>query len=95
MAIVLTQLPLILFLGAKFDLVFGFNRMDSGFTVLLLLFLAVPMLNLTWLAVEIIRSARFSGRESKAVTIGMPLVAAFFLLEAVAVDLYIASHARM
>jgi hypothetical protein len=54
--ILLTQLPLILFWGAKFDMLFGFNHTDSGFAVLLLLFVAVPLLNLCWLIAEIIRS---------------------------------------
>lgn len=61
-AIFLTQLPLILFWGAKFDMLFGFNRMDSGFAVLLMLFISVPLLNMCWLIAEIIRSIKSSGR---------------------------------
>ena len=91
----LTQLPLVLFVGAKFDLIFGFNRMDSGFTLLVYLFLLVPPLNLSWLITEIIRSVKFSRRQSRAVTFLMPIIALFFLAESIAIDLYIASHARM
>lgn len=43
---------MILYVGAKYDLIFGFNRMDSGFTILLLLFVLVPLLNLSWLITE-------------------------------------------
>ncbi|MGD8944163.1 MAG: hypothetical protein PVJ37_12910, partial [Desulfobacterales bacterium] len=57
-AILLTQLPLILFLGAKYDLLFGFNRLDSGFTFLLFLFVLLPPLNLAWLITEIIVSIK-------------------------------------
>ena len=94
-AIFLTQVPLIIFAGAKFDLLFGFNRMDSGFGLLLLLFVVVPLLNLSWLIAEIIRSVKFSRHQSRAISVLMPLVAIFFFVESIAIDLYIASHARM
>ncbi len=94
-AIFLTQLPLILFVGAKYDLIFGFNHMDSGFTLLLYLFLLVPALNLSWIIIEIIRSIKYSKHQSRAITFLMPLIAVFFFIESIAIDLYIASHARM
>ena len=94
-AIFLTQLPLILFVGAKYDLIFGFNRMDSGFTLLLFLFVLVPLLNLSWVITEIIRSVRFSKGQSRGVILLMPLIAVFFFIQSIAIDLYIASHARM
>jgi len=91
----LTQLPLVLFVGAKYDLIFGFNRMDSGFAVLLFLFVSAPLLNLSWLIAEIVRSLKDFRRRRKAAVFLLPLVALFFLLESLAIDLYIASHARM
>ena len=94
-AILLTQLPLVLFFGAKHDLLFGFNRMDSGFTLLLLLFLLVPPLNLAWVIVEIVRSLRGIRHESRTARTTMVLLAFFFLVQSIGVDLYIASHARM
>jgi hypothetical protein len=94
-AILLTLLPLIIFVGAKFDLIFGFNRTDSGFALLLLFFLLVPPLNLAWIITEIIRSVKFSRQQIRAATFLMPLIAFFFLVESIAIDLYIASHARM
>jgi len=94
-AIILTQLPLALFLGAKYDLIFGFNRMDAGFGTLLFLFFAVPLLNLGWTVAEIVLAWRSSiPRPLKAIFL-WPLLAAVFLLESLATDLYIASHARM
>ena len=86
---------MILFLGGKFDLIFGFNRMDSGFSLLLFLFLLVPPLNLAWIITEIIRSVKFSKQQIGVATFLMPLIAAFFFVESIAIDLYIASHARM
>lgn len=94
-AIVLTQLPLILFIGAKFNLIFGFNRMDSGFGLLIFLFVFIPLLNLSWVITETIRSFKFSRHQSKAETFLMPFIAVAFLIESLAIDLYIASHARM
>ena len=88
-------MPLILFVGAKFDLIFGFNRMDSGFTVLLFLFVLAPLLNLSWLITEIIRSVKFSRHQSIVATFLMPLIAVFIFIESIAIDLYITSHARM
>lgn len=94
-AIILTQLPFILFVGGKYDLIFGFNRMDSGFALLLYLFILVPPLNLCWLIIEIIRSIKLFRRQPKAVSFLMPCMALFFLMESLAIDLYLLSHARM
>jgi hypothetical protein len=86
---------MILFIGAKFDLIFGFNRMDSGFSILLFLFLLVPPLNLAWLIIEIIRSVKLFRRQNKAVSFLMPCMALFFLMESIAIDLYLITQARM
>ena len=93
-AITLTQVPLILFAGAKYDLLFGFNRMDSGFGLLLFLFVSVPLLNLSWLAAEIMRSFKLSRHRSRAAFL-MPLFSVAILMESIAIDIYIASYARM
>lgn len=95
MAILLTQLPLILFLGAKYDLLFGFNRLDSGFTFLLFLFVLLPPLNLAWLITEIILSIKRFRQQNKVVSFLMPCMALFFFVQALAIDFYIMSHARM
>ncbi|WP_027715135.1 hypothetical protein [Desulfuromonas sp. TF] len=94
-AIISTQVPLILFVGAKFDLIFGFNRMDSGFGLIVFLFVFIPLLNLFWFIIEVIRSFKFSRHQSRAAAFLMPFIAASFLIESIAIDLYIASHARM
>ena len=94
-AIFLTQLPLVLFVGGKFDLIFGFNRMDSGFALLLFLIVLVPLLNLSWIIIEIIRSFKLSRHKNRAATLLMPLISTFFFVESIAIDIYIASHARM
>jgi len=95
LSIFLTQLPLILFIGAAYDLIFGFNRMDAGFSVLLFLFVFVPVLNLIWTISEIVRSVKLRKKQNRAISYLMPLMAVFFLAESIAVDLYILSQARM
>ena len=88
-------MPLILFVGAAFDLFFGFNRLDSGFTMLVFLFVLVPLVNLAWLVTEIILSVKLFRQRGRAVVFLIPLIAAFFLVESIAIDLYILSQARM
>ena len=82
-------------MGAAFDLIFGFNRMDAGFTILLILFVLVPLLNLSWLITEIILSVKLLRHRNRAVSVLMPLIAAFFFMESIAIDLYLISQARM
>ena len=91
----MTQLPLILFLGAAYDLIFGFNRMDSGFSILLFLFVSVPVLNLVWTIGEIILSVKLRKKGGRTISLLMPIIAVIFLMESIAIDLYILSHARM
>ena len=69
--------------------------MDSGFTVLLYLFVLVPLLNLSWTIIEIIRSVRLFKHQAKAVSLLMPFMAVFFFMESIGIDLYLLSHARM
>jgi hypothetical protein len=95
MAIFLTQVPLVLFVGAKFDLLFGFNRLDSGFSLLLSLFVGVPLVNLSWIIIETVQLVRASRRRDGTASFSEPLVALLFLAESIAIDFYILSHARM
>jgi hypothetical protein len=86
---------MILYVGAAFDLIFGFNRMDAGFTILLFLFVFVPLLNLSWLITEIILSVKLLRHRDRAVSFLMPLIAVFFFIESIVIDLYLLSQARM
>jgi hypothetical protein len=86
---------MILIIGAKFDLIFGFNRMDGGFTFLLSLFILVPLFNLAWVITEITLSVKLFRQRDSAVSILMPLMAVFFFTESIAIDLYLISQARM
>ncbi len=89
------QLLILLDLGARFDLLFGFNRTDYGFTILLFLFVLVPLINLSWLLTEIIISVRLAKRQNRAISFLMPGLAFLFFLESVFVDIFLLSQARM
>jgi hypothetical protein len=86
---------MILYVGAAFDLIFGFNRMDAGLTILIFLFVLVPLLNLAWLITEIILSVKLFRHRGRAVVLIMPLIAVFFFIESIAIDLYLLSQVRM
>ena len=94
-AILLPQLVIVLLIGARFDLLFGFNRTDTGFNTLLFLFVLVPTINLIWLIVEIIISARAAKRHHRRMSFLLPGLALFFFLESVFIDLFMLLHARM
>ena len=86
---------MILIIGTKFDLIFGFNRMDGGFTLLLSLFILVPLFNLAWLITEITLSVKLFKKRDRKISFLMPLIAVFFSAESIAIDLYLLSQVRM
>jgi len=93
--IFLPQLLILLIVGARFDLLFGFNRTDTGFNTLLFLFVLVPTITLIWLIVEIIISVRVAKRQNKAMSLLLPGLALFFFLESLSIDIFMLLHARM
>jgi hypothetical protein len=86
---------MILFIGGKFDLLFGFNQTHSGFTLLISLFVLAPLLNLAWLIIEITLSVKLFRHRNRAFSFLLPLIAVFFFVESIAIDLYLLSQARM
>ena len=86
---------MILFIGGKFDLLFGFNQTHSGFTILISLFVLVPLLNLAWLIIEITLSVKLFRHRNRALSFLLPLIVVFFFVESIAIDLYLLSQARM
>ena len=65
-AILLPQLIILLNVGARFDLLLGFNRTDAGFSTLLLLLALAPSITLVWFIIEIIISIRLAKHHHKA-----------------------------
>jgi len=94
-AVLLTQSTIIYYAAGTRDLLFGFNQTTAGLVTLLLLLVSAPLLNLSWLVVEIKRAFKqFRHRESPVFLL-MPLVAVLFLVESVAIDGYILAQVRM
>ena len=91
----LPQVLILLFLGGNFDLLFGFNRTDAGFSTLIALFLVTPVATLALLAVEIARYILLVKRKDAGRSFVMTAAAIFLFFEALAVDLYIVSQFRM
>lgn len=94
-AAALPQVLILLFLGGSFDMLWGFNRTDAGFSTLVVLFLATPVATLVLLVGEIVRYVLLVKRKDAARSFAMAAVAIFLLLEALTVDLYILSQFRM
>jgi hypothetical protein len=89
------QLLVLLDLGARFDLLFGFNRTDYGLTTLLFLFVLVPPLTLSWLFAEIIISVRVAKRQNRKMSFLMPGLALLLFAESMCVDIFLLLRARM
>ena len=81
--------------GGKLDLLGGWNRADSGFSVLILLFFATPLATAVLLTAEAIRYRQHLTKENTTASFMMPGVAILLFLEALALDLYILSQLRM
>ena len=91
----LPQILLLLLVGAKLDLLGGWNHTDSGFGVLIALFLVTPVATAILLVVETVRYRRHVKRERERRSFLIPGFAIFLLLEALAIDLFILSLVRM
>jgi len=89
------QLLVLLDVGARFDLLLGFNRTDYGFSILVFLFVVAPLITLSWLVAEIILSLRNARRSKRPISFLMPGVALLFFAESVLVDIFLLSQARM
>ena len=94
-AIILTQLPLLLFFGGTHDLLFGFNQTSEGFSTMIGLFIIVPITNLTWLGVETKRTFKLTREKGFNKSLPIPFIALFFFLEALAIDYFLMTQVRM
>ena len=91
----LPQLIVLLDVGAKFDLLFNFNRTSTGLDTLLLLLVLAPAITLIWFIIELIISIRLTKLTNTAVPFLMPGLAMFFFLESLGIDIYMVLHFKM
>lgn len=94
----LPQLLTLMLVGARFDLLGGLNRTDTGAGILMLLFVLAPVATAALLVVEVLRrrSRTAAGRGSEPHRPGgMVALAAALLVQALALNLLILSQLRM
>jgi len=94
-AVILPQMTLLYFIAGSRDMLWGFNQTSDGFTTLLVLLAVSPLLCLAWMIVEAWYSIKHYHQKKLPVLIIWPLLAMLFLVEALAVDLFIIGHFRM
>jgi hypothetical protein len=82
-------------LGGRLDLLGGWNRTDSAFGVLILLFFVTPLATAILLVVETVRYGRHVKRGIEPRSFLMPGLAILLFLEALTIDLFILSQLRM
>jgi hypothetical protein len=94
----LPQLLTLMLVGARFDLLGGLNRTDTGIGILMLLFVLTPIATAVLLVVEIrrrrLRITEGAGQEPGRPG-GMVKLAAALLLQSLALNLVILSQLRM
>lgn len=93
-AYLLPQVLILLFLGGSRDLLGGWNQTDDALVTLLALFVLSPSLALTLLVIEVVRcwKNRYEQRVRAALFIGLAIL---FLIEAIAIDVYLLTQVRM
>jgi hypothetical protein len=84
LAVLLPQLLVVLLLGSRFDLLFGWNNTDAATGTLMALFVLSPLVTGARLIAE-----WFAGNR------GSRIVAAFLFAEALAINTYILSQLKM
>ena len=85
---------LLLILGSALDLLGGWNQTDAATGVLMILFLANPVLAAILLVVETVRYRRSQTIDGARV-LQRPAVAIFLLVEAIGINIVILSQLRM
>jgi hypothetical protein len=92
----LPQLLILMLVGARFDLLGGLNRTDTGTNILLLLFLLTPVATAMLLVVEVWRR-RSRNRDERAPDRSgrMVALAAALLVQSLVLDVFILTQLRM
>ena len=94
----LPQLLTLMLVGARFDLLGGLNRTDTGTGILMLLFFLTPIATAVLLVVEVrrrrLRITDEAGPEPGR-SGGMVALAAALLVQSLALNLFILSQLRM
>jgi len=94
-AIALPQILVLMLIGGWFDLLGGWNHTDSGFGILILLFLLNPVVVVIYLIIETMRYRKLGKQGIAKRSFSMPGLAIFLFVEVFATNLYLLSQIRM
>ena len=94
-AIALPQVLILLLVGAEWDWLGGWNHTDTGFGVLILLFLLNPVVAVIFLVAELIHYRQLGKQQNISRSFLMPGLAILIFVEVLATNLYLLSQARM
>lgn len=94
-AALLPQILFLLDLGGSLDLLGGWNKTDTAFNVLIMLFLMTPVATASLLMAETIRFCKLRKCEAEKRSFLMPGLAILLFLEALAIDIFILSQVKM
>jgi len=94
-AVILPQALALLIVAGRLDLLAGWNKTDSAFGVLIVLFLVTPVVTAAYMIVELVvrRRKRSTGLQQESFF--WPAIAIMLFVEALALDLFILSQVRM
>jgi hypothetical protein len=88
------QLLILLILGGRFDLLYGLNHTDAGFMLLIVVFVASPVVSMLLMIIELIRYFHRRHRERR-LSFLMPGISIFLMIEALMLEVFILSLVRM
>lgn len=91
----LPQILLFLLIGARANLIFGLNKTDLGFSLLILFFLMIPVTSAILLLTEIIIYWKKSRSSPGSRSFLFPGLALFLLLESLVIDIFILANLKM
>ena len=94
-AIALPQILILILVGAALDMLGGWNHTDSGFGVLILLFLLNPVMAVILLIVESIHYRKLDKQSDATRPFFMPGLAIFLFVEVLVTNLYLLSQVKM
>ena len=88
------QLLILLLLGGRFDLLYGLNHTDAGFMLLIVIFVVSPVISILLVIIELIRYF-LQGKRERKLSFLMPGMSIIVMTEALVLDVFILSMARM
>jgi len=91
-AVVLPQILVFLLIGSAIDLLGGFNKADTGFDVLIILFLLNPVVTLILLITEMVKYRKHRKTRIETPSFFMLALALFLFVEALVTNVFILSQ---